>query len=94
VVNTLCPEVARRQRAAVALCSQVNVMLVLGGHHSANTNELVRLCREHGTPTHHLESWESFRPELVRGCKIAGVTAGASTPPWVIDEFVANLEAL
>lgn len=94
VVNTLCPEVARRQQAAVALCSQVNVMFVLGGHHSANTTELVRLCREQGTPTHHLESWDSFRPEFVRGCKTAGVTAGASTAPWVIDEFVANLEAL
>jgi len=93
-VNTLCPEVIRQQQAAVALCSQVDVMFVLGGHHSANTTKLVRLCREQGTATHHLESWESFRPELVGDCKVAGVTAGASTPPWVIDEFVANLEGL
>lgn len=94
VVNTLCLEVIRRQEAAIALCREVDVMFVLGGLHSANTQELARLCREHGRETYHLETWEQFRPEMVRGKQTAGVTAGASTPEWVINEFVEKLRAL
>ena len=94
VVNTLCLEVVRRQEAAVALCGRVDVMIVLGGRQSANTCELVALCRQQGVPTHHLESWEQFDPEMVRGRRVAGVTAGASTPEWIIQDFVDRLGAL
>jgi len=93
IINTLCLEVVRRQEAAVELAREVQVMFVLGGHHSANTQELARLCRKVGVPTHHLETWAQFRPEMARGRKIAGVTAGASTPDFAIDEFVNNLKA-
>lgn len=93
VVNTLCIEVVYRQQAAIALCRKVDVMFVLGGQHSANTQELARLCGERGVRTYHLENWESFRAEYVRDCKVAGVTAGASTPGRIIDEFVNALEA-
>jgi (E)-4-hydroxy-3-methyl-but-2-enyl pyrophosphate reductase len=92
VVNTLCKEVYRRLAAAVDLCSQVDVMFVLGGLHSSNTRQLAHVCRERGAPTYHLEDWSAFRAEYVRGCRVAGVTAGASTPDWVINEFVENLE--
>jgi len=94
VVNTLCKEVDRRLEAAVALCNQVDVMFVLGGLHSSNTCQLARACREAGALTYHLEDCSSFRPEYVRGCRIAGVTAGASTPDWIITEFVESLERL
>ncbi|MFH0982719.1 MAG: 4-hydroxy-3-methylbut-2-enyl diphosphate reductase [Planctomycetota bacterium] len=94
IVNTLCLEVTRRQEAAIALCKEVEVMFVLGGLHSANTREMARLCTEAGTDTYHIETWAQFEPPMVVGKKIAGVTAGASTPEWVIAEFVRNLEAL
>ena len=94
VVNTLCQEVRRRQDAAVELARQVDVMFVLGGRHSANTCELHRLCAAEGVPTRHLESWADFRPEMAAGCRVAGVTAGASTPRWVVEEFVARLREL
>lgn len=93
VVNTLCLEVIRRQEAALELCSEIDVMFVLGGLHSANTRELARLCEEHGMPTYHLETWADFRPDMAAGRRIAGVTAGASTPEWIIREFVERLEA-
>jgi len=93
VINTLCLEVVRRQQAAVELCGEVEVMFVLGGLHSANTRELARLCRSQEIPTHHLETWEQFRADMV-GCRqVAGLTAGASTPEWIIQDFVARLEA-
>jgi 4-hydroxy-3-methylbut-2-enyl diphosphate reductase len=91
VVNTLCLEVVRRQEAAVALCHEVDVMFVLGGLHSANTKELARLCRAEGVPTFHLETWMDFRPQMTEGHRVAGVTAGASTPDVVIQEFVEQL---
>jgi (E)-4-hydroxy-3-methyl-but-2-enyl pyrophosphate reductase len=93
IVNTLCLEVVRRQEAAVELCDEVDVMFVLGGLHSANTRELARLCDETGIDTYHLETWGQFTPDMVAGKTVAGVSAGASTPDWIIDEFVAGLEA-
>ena len=94
IVNTLCIEVGRRQQAAIELCKKVDVMFVLGGLHSANTAELADLCRRKGVPTHHLENWEQFEPSMVAGRKIAGVTAGASTPEWLVQEFVEKLQAV
>jgi 4-hydroxy-3-methylbut-2-enyl diphosphate reductase len=94
IVNTLCLEVTRRQEAAVALCDEVDVMFVLGGLHSANTQELARLCREKHKPTYHLETFDDFDPSMVEGRQTAGVTAGASTPEWVITDFVKKLETI
>jgi 4-hydroxy-3-methylbut-2-enyl diphosphate reductase len=94
IVNTLCLEVVHRLEAAVALCPEVEVMFVLGGLHSANTQEMARLCREQGRETHHLETWGQFDTSMVSGKKIAGVTAGASTPEWIIADFVRALEAV
>ena len=93
-INTLCLEVTRRQEAASELSTEVDVMFVLGGLHSANTRELARLCREAGCDTFHLETWSQFEREMVADKKVAGVTAGASTPETVIAEFVRNLEAI
>ena len=84
----------RRQEAAVALASEVDVMFVLGGLHSANTCELARLCSEKNCATYHIETWAQFKPEMVEGKQVAGVTAGASTPQEVIEEFAQNLESL
>lgn len=94
VINTLCLEVKRRQQAAVELAQQVDVMFVLGGRQSANTRELAHLCEQAGVTTYHLESWADFAHDMVAGKKIAGVTAGASTPEWTIKEFVTKLEEL
>lgn len=91
IVNTLCDEVSRRQAAAVALCSEVDVMFVLGGLHSANTRQLARLCEQESVATWHLETWKQFRPEMVAGKTVAGVAAGTSTPEWIIQEFVERL---
>lgn len=94
VVNTLCLEVVRRQEAAAELCREVDVMFVLGGLHSANTRELARICEQEGLPTYHLESWDQFEPRMAAGKRIAGVTAGASTPDYIINHFVQELETV
>ena len=93
VINTLCKEAIKRQESAIALCKKVNVMFVLGGLHSANTRRLAELCKNHNSETFHLQNWEELDKNVLIGKNVAGVTAGASTPNWVIDEFVKHLEA-
>ncbi len=93
VINTLCKEAVKRQESAIALCQEVDIMFVLGGLHSANTRRLAELCKNHNNATFHLQNWDELDKNVLFGRNIAGVTAGASTPNWVIDEFVKHLEA-
>jgi 4-hydroxy-3-methylbut-2-enyl diphosphate reductase IspH len=87
------------------LCRKVDVMFVLGGLESANTRKLAELCKKENKLTFHLQNWNELDINKVFGKNIAptvsplrdktaGVTAGASTPEWIIDEFVKKLEAL
>jgi len=92
VINTLCKEAMERQKSAVEVCKKVDIMFVLGGLHSANTSRLAELCRKHNKQTFHLQNWNECDKNVIFGKKSAGVTAGASTPEWIINEFVANLE--
>ena len=93
VINTLCKEAIKRQESAVQLCKQVDIMFVLGGLESANTRTLARLCKKVNKQTFHLQNWNEFDKSILFGKSIAGVTAGASTPEWIIAEFVENLAA-
>jgi 4-hydroxy-3-methylbut-2-enyl diphosphate reductase len=93
VINTLCKEAIKRQESAVRLCRQVDMMFVLGGLESANTRRLAELCAEVNKQTFHLQNWNELDTDALRGKRTAGVTAGASTPDWIIREFVQNLEA-
>jgi len=93
VINTLCKEAIKRQEAAVELCKQVDIMFVLGGLESANTCKLAELCKKYNNQTFHLQNWNELDKNILSGKNIAGVTAGASTPEWIIAEFVENLAA-
>jgi len=93
VMNTLCKEAIRRQESAVQLCMQVDIMFVLGGLESSNTRRLAELCRKNNSQTFHLQNWNELDKNILSGKNVAGVTAGASTPDWIITEFVKNLEA-
>ena len=94
VINTLCREAIRRQESAVGLCRKVDVMFVLGGLESANTRKLAELCRNYNPRTFHLQNWAGFDKLMVADARTAGVTAGASTPSWVIEQFVGQLSML
>lgn len=93
VINTLCKEAIKRQESAAQLCKQVDVMFVLGGLESANTRRLAELCTEVNKQTYHLQNWNELDKNILSGKNTAGVTAGASTPEWIIAEFMRNLEA-
>jgi 4-hydroxy-3-methylbut-2-enyl diphosphate reductase len=94
VFSTTCHAVAKRQEAALDLSRQVGVMVVVGGYASANTQKLTRLCLATGTPTYHIETADELKPEWFAGVKIAGLTAGASTPDWIIEEVERRMKEL
>jgi 4-hydroxy-3-methylbut-2-enyl diphosphate reductase len=69
-------------------------MFVIGGQASANTSRLARICREIQPQTWHIETTEEILPDWFSGVTKVGVTAGASTPRWLIDEVVAKISEL
>ncbi|MGE5561655.1 MAG: bifunctional 4-hydroxy-3-methylbut-2-enyl diphosphate reductase/30S ribosomal protein S1 [Chloroflexota bacterium] len=77
-----------RQEQARELAGWAELMLVVGGHDSANTGQLAKVCREAGTPTEHIEGAAELRPEWFRGKSRIGVTAGGSTPEWIMEEVI------
>jgi 4-hydroxy-3-methylbut-2-enyl diphosphate reductase len=89
--NTICGATSQRQESALRLAQQVEVMIVVGGKNSANTNRLRQLCEQTGVPTHHVETAAELDPQWFREARKAGVTAGASTPEWLIHEVVEAL---
>ncbi|MDK2820245.1 MAG: small subunit ribosomal protein ispH, lytB [Clostridia bacterium] len=89
--NTICQATRQRQEAAINLARQVDVMVVVGGKNSANTRHLVELCRTTGKPTYHIERAEELCDQWFINAQRVGVTAGASTPAWIIEEVVAML---
>lgn len=91
VYDTICTATAKRQQAARELASQVDVMLVVGGRNSANTTRLAQICKEGGARTYHIETQEEIDENWFHPGEIVGVTAGASTPNWLIEEVVERM---
>jgi len=91
VYNTICDSTVKRQEETVALARRADVMIVVGGRNSANTTRLVEMCCELGRPTYHIETARELRREWVEGACLVGVSAGASTPDWIVQEVLENL---
>ena len=82
--NTICKATKDRQRSARQLARQVDVMIVIGGKNSGNTRRLAQICSA-DTPTYHIETEKELDPRWFTAAKTVGLTAGASTPDWIID---------
>ena len=82
VLNTICNATQERQVEAMRIASQVDVMLVIGGKHSSNTQKLYDICRKECKNTYYIQTLGDFNPE----CISSGITAGASTPNNIIEE--------
>jgi 4-hydroxy-3-methylbut-2-enyl diphosphate reductase len=93
VYESICSSTEDRQREVLEMASRADAIVVVGGRHSANTLRLAELARSSGKPTIHVESASELHPEELAGAKLVGVTAGASTPSWVIGEVVDRLQA-
>lgn len=94
VFNTICDATAVRQEEAKELAKQVDCMVVIGGLNSANTKRLAEVCKELQPRTHHIETAQELDPAWFEGVGRVGVTAGASTPKWLIDEVMERVGAI
>jgi len=92
VHNTLCFETLKRQEEALEMARSVDVMIVVGGRNSANTTHLSEIVRATGCSTYHIEEPDEILAEWFEGVEIVGLTAGASTPAWLINNVVKKIK--
>jgi len=91
VFNTICSSTERRQEEIIALATEMDALFVVGGKNSANTCRLADLAQKQNTPTFHIETADEIRNINLMPYERIGVSAGASTPNWIIDQVMDNI---
>jgi (E)-4-hydroxy-3-methyl-but-2-enyl pyrophosphate reductase len=94
VVNTICSATRDRQDAARALAGEVDAFYIIGGKHSSNSLKLLSVCKEQCERSFLIETPEEINPADLSGAERVGVTAGASTPNWLIEQVVTRLKEI
>lgn len=90
--NTLCGITLNQKKSAMQLAMKVNKFLVVGGTNSSNTTKLAEICKKIQKNTYLIESYKDIQPKWFEPNDIVGVTGGASTPKWVLEEVIKELE--
>ena len=90
--DTICNSIARRCNKAKEVASAVDVMLVVGGKMSSNTRRLYEVCKKANSGSYHIEIKDELLAEWFSGVESVGITAGASTPQWVVDDIRMAVE--
>jgi 4-hydroxy-3-methylbut-2-enyl diphosphate reductase len=93
IIDTICHDLRERQAAALELAHRADLMLVVGGRSSANTNRIAEICARI-TETHLIETADDIQPDWLKGKKHIGVTSGASTAEDTVDEVIKRLEEM
>lgn len=94
IKDTICHSVTRRREEALELSGRVELMVVVGGRDSSNTARLAEVCAQTGVETMQIEGPEEIDPARLEGIESVGVTGGASTPSWLIEETVARIREM
>lgn len=92
--DTVCQPTKQRQRAAIELAEQCDVVIVIGGANSNNTRELVATCARRCSRVHHVQTASDLRAEWLEGAEVVGITAGTSTPDSTIDAVEGALQQI
>ena len=92
VINTICADIRKRQEDSVELAKKVDLMIVVGSHHSSNTIKLKKLCLKYNTNTIQIETAKDLVPRQLKGVKSVGIIGGASTPDILIEEVKRKLK--
>jgi 4-hydroxy-3-methylbut-2-enyl diphosphate reductase len=92
VINTICSATRDRQEAARALAGMVDAFYIIGGRHSSNSVKLLAVCKEQCEKSFLVETEDEIDPDDLAGAERVGVTAGASTPEWLIQRVVRHLK--
>jgi 4-hydroxy-3-methylbut-2-enyl diphosphate reductase len=94
ICETICDATEENQRAIRSLSAEVEMLYVIGGRHSANSNKLVETAREKCQRAKLIETADEIDPEDLRGVSRVGISAGASTPDWMIQNVVERLREI
>lgn len=94
VFNTICHATTVRQKEAVEIARKVECMIVVGGYNSGNTQRLAGICREVQPRAHHIETAQELQPRWLTRKEKVGLTAGASTPAWIIEDVEREIRRL
>jgi len=94
IFNTICNATSVRQDESTKLAGEVGCVIVVGGKNSANTNRLADICRKIQPKTYHIETPEELKKSWFEGIKRVGITAGASTPNWLIESVTETIKRL
>ena len=86
VLNTICNATEERQQEARKIAAEVDVMIVIGGKHSSNTQKLFEICNEECKNTYYIQTLEDLDVQSMQSMSCVGITAGASTPNNIIEE--------
>ena len=92
IKNTICNATSLRQASAIDLAKKVDIMIVIGGKNSGNTTRLYEICKEICEKTYHIETKEELNNNIFEGSRKVGVTAGASTPGYLVEEVIEFLK--
>lgn len=92
VFNTICNSTDLKLKETEELASKVDMMLVVGGRNSANTTRLASFSQSLSVPTHHIETASEIQEDWFLKINIVGITAGASTPDWIIEEVINRIK--
>jgi len=94
VFNTICRATMIRQKEALEIAKKVDCMMVVGGYNSGNTQRLAAICREIQPRTYHIETAKEINPRWLAKKERIGLTAGASTPSWIIKQVEEEIRHL
>jgi 4-hydroxy-3-methylbut-2-enyl diphosphate reductase len=90
-INTVCGATEELQQAATRMARQVDVAIVIGGRNSANSRRLREICAAEGVPSYQIETADEIDDEWFKHKTTIGLTAGASTPDWVIEDVARRI---
>ncbi|MBV5320563.1 MAG: 4-hydroxy-3-methylbut-2-enyl diphosphate reductase [Sulfuricurvum sp.] len=94
VFNTICNATFDNQDAVRDLAQKADVMIVIGGKNSSNTKQLHSIAKEYCTHSYHIESQDDLDATWFSGKQFCGISAGASTPDWIIDDVVKAIKRI
>jgi 4-hydroxy-3-methylbut-2-enyl diphosphate reductase len=94
VFNTICDATEKRQKSAMQLAKASDLMVVIGGKNSANTRKLYEICKQYCTNVYHIETESEIKTEWFRNVENIGITAGASTPSYMIERVYKHIESI
>ncbi len=94
VFNTICNATFENQDAAKELAKEADVMIVIGGKNSSNTKQLFSIAKESCDDSFLIENEKELKKEWFENKNLCGITAGASTPDWIIEKVIGKISKI